>query len=165
MKRHHISCNHAYIDGANLHKGTVALGWRIDYNKFYTWLHEKHRIKRAYIFIGYMPEFDNLYNKMREAGFLIRFKETIRGEQGQVKGNCDADMILRSVRDIYESIFDRAIIVTSDGDFYSLVNALQEKDKMGGIVSPADNCSSLLRKTRAPLTYLRDVRNHVYLAK
>src|SRR5580698_8269053 len=77
-----LKCNHAYIDGANLHKGTAKLGWRIDYHKFYTWLVEKHHIKRAYIFIGYIPAYDNLYVKMWEAGFLVRFKDTITDRSG-----------------------------------------------------------------------------------
>ena len=55
-----LNCNHAYIDGANLYRGTVKNGWRIDYGKFYTWLVEKHHVKRAYIFMGYISANDNL---------------------------------------------------------------------------------------------------------
>lgn len=158
-----LKCNHAYIDGANLHRGTAKLGWRIDYQKFYTWLVEKHHIKRACIFMGYIPANDNLYMKMWKAGFLVRFKDTIADSSGSIKGNCDADMVLRSVRDVYESVFDKSVIVSSDGDFSCLVEFLQEKGRMSSILSPNDKCSVLLMRTQTPLTYLNDVRELIGL--
>jgi uncharacterized LabA/DUF88 family protein len=154
-------CNHAYIDGANLHRGTVKNGWMIDYDRFYIWLKDKYRIKRAYIFIGYVSMNDSLYNKMRRAGFLVRFKDTIRDHIGQIKGNCDADLVLRSSRDVYESVFDKSIIISSDGDFSSLVDFLQEKEKMPAILSPNRQCSILLMRTNAPISYLNDFKNFV----
>jgi uncharacterized LabA/DUF88 family protein len=98
---------------------------------------------------------------MSEAGFIVRFKETITGADGNIKGNCDTDMAVRSVQDVHESVFDQAIIVSSDGDFYSLVQYLQEKDRVACILSPYDHCSSLLVKTRAPLIYLNSIKDIV----
>jgi len=154
-------CNHAYIDGANLHKGAESLGWQIDYKKFYVWLKDKYRIKRAYIFMGYRPGFGKMYARMREAGFLVRFKEVIVTPDGKIKGNCDTDMAVRSVQDVYESVFDQAIIVSSDGDFYSLVEYLKGKDKMASVLSPYNNCSTLLMKIGVPIAYLNDFRDLV----
>ena len=154
-------CNHAYIDGANLHKGTMSLGWRVDYKKFYVWLRDKYRIKRAYIFLGYLPEFDRTYARMSEAGFLVRFREITRDADGKIKGNCDTDMAVRCVRDVQESIFDQAVIISGDGDFDCLVRYLQEKDKMAGILSPNRWCSILLLKTGASLVYLDDFKEYV----
>lgn len=153
--------NHAYIDGANLHEGTVSLGWRVDYKKFYVWLKEKYLIKRAYIFLGYRPEFERIYSKMSDAGFLIIFREITQDADGKIKGNCDTDMAVRSVRDVHESVFDQAIIVSGDGDFSSLVEYLQEKDKIAGVLSPNDKCSFLLRKTGVPITCLDDFKKYV----
>jgi len=48
--------NFAYIDGANLHKGIESSGWKLDYRKFRVWLLEKYGVKKAYIFIGLIPE-------------------------------------------------------------------------------------------------------------
>ena len=159
-----LRCNHAYVDATNLDKGTSKSAWRVDYHKFYIWLKEKHHIKRAYIFIGYIPRYDNLYARMREAGFLVRFKDTVNDKDGHVKGNCDADLVLRSVRDVHESVFEKAIIVSSDGDFGSLVSFLQEKEKMDRVISPNKDCSILIMRTGVPVTYLNDIREFISLS-
>ncbi len=161
MPSRKFRCNHAYIDGANLHKGTMSLGWRVDYKKLYVWLKDKYRIKRAYIFLGYLPEFDRTYAKMSEAGFLVRFRDVTRDADNKIKGNCDTDMAVCSVRDVHESVFDKAVIVSGDGDFDCLIRYLQEKDKMAGILSPNKWCSILLLKTGAPIVYLDDFKEYV----
>ena len=43
--------NFAYIDGANLHKGILELGWRLDYQRFRVYLRDKYAISKAYIFL------------------------------------------------------------------------------------------------------------------
>ena len=158
-------CNHAYIDAANLDKGTVNLGWRVDYDRLYTWLRENHDVKRAYIFIGYISKYDNLYAKMRNAGFLVRFKDVTNDNNGQTKGNCDADLVLRAARDVHESVFEKAVTVSSDGDFSGLVDFLIEKKKMSHIISPNKKCSIFLRSKKSPITYLNDVRNLIAVSQ
>lgn len=45
------------------------------------------------------------------------------------------------------SAYDRAVIVSSDGDFYSLVQHLRAVEKLEAVLSPdIKNCSVLLRK-------------------
>jgi len=102
--------NFAYIDGANLHKGVEELGWSLDYTRFRVWLKEKYQIGRAYIFIGLIPGNKNLYTFLQEAGFTLVFKETTYDGAGKVKGNCDADLVLKAVVDYYEKQFGKAII-------------------------------------------------------
>jgi hypothetical protein len=44
--------------------------------------------------------------------------------------------------------FDRAIIVSSDGDFYSLIDHLYTNNKLEAVLSPdKNNCSSILRQS------------------
>ena len=160
MKIH--ATNFAYIDGANLHKGTEELGWKMDYKRFRTWLYEKYGVKTAYIFIGLIPKNKGLYERLQEYGFRLKFKEVVYdGETGRPKGNCDADLVLNSVRDVYEGHFDKAVIVASDGDYASLVEFLKEKGKLASILSPNNpkKCSILLKKTNAPISYLNDQRS------
>ena len=40
--------NYAFIDGANLHKGIVELGWRLDYRRFRVFLRDKYQVSVAY---------------------------------------------------------------------------------------------------------------------
>lgn len=150
--------DYAYIDGANLDKGTAELGWRIDYKKFYVWLKDKYEINAAYIFIGYVSKYENLYAKMRAAGFILIFKDTSNIGYGQIKGNCDADLILRVTRDVFETSINKAIIVSSDGDFSCLIKFLQEKKKAVTILSPSRKCSIFLMRTGSAIVYLDDVK-------
>jgi len=77
---------------------------------------------------------------------------------GKPKGNCDADLVLQVVCDSFENNFERAVIVTSDGDYAGLIRFLMKKDKLSIILSPsiAEKCSVLLKRTSAKITYLND---------
>ncbi|MBU4369957.1 hypothetical protein KKG58_04350 [Patescibacteria group bacterium] len=85
--------NYAYIDGANLHKGIKELGWKLDYKRFRIWLSEKYGVVRAYIFIGLISKYKDLYTYLQESGFTLIFKEVVYDGSGKPKGNCDADLV------------------------------------------------------------------------
>lgn len=150
--------NVAYIDGANLHNGILNAGWKLDYTRFRVWLLEKYGVQTAYIFLGLIPKYKNLYTRLQESGFTLIFKEVVYNTEGNPKGNCDADLVLRTTRDVYESGFDQVLIVSSDGDYAGLVSFLIEKKKSIGILSPHGprSCSILLKRTGAKISYLED---------
>jgi len=140
--------NFAFIDSQNLNLGIRNLGWRLDFKKFRFYLHEKYGVSDAYIFIGFIPANQNLYTALQRDGYILKFKPVLLNKKGQYKGNVDADLILQTMIDLYENNFEKAVIVTSDGDFYSLVEFLYEKDKLEKVISPcAKKCSSLLKDT------------------
>ena len=62
--------------------------------------------------------------------------------------------------DLHENKFSKAVIVTSDGDFYSLVDYLYEKNKLRIVISPTRaKCSYLLRKSaREKIVYLDNLK-------
>src|SRR3989344_9619962 len=153
--------NHAYIDGANLHNGVASLGWQLDYARFRTWLTDKYSVDKAYIFLGLIPRYSNLYKYLQEIGFTLVFKEVIYDGSGKPKGNCDADLVLRVVRDTYENSFSKAVVISSDGDYAGLVKFLLEKDKLTTIISPSTEkkCSVLLKRTNASIVYLNDQKS------
>ena len=153
--------NFAFIDGANLHKGVNGLGWKLNYERFRVWLSEKYSVSRAYIFIGMVPKNKDLYTRLQEAGFTLIFKEVVYDGDGKPKGNCDADLVLKVAQEAYENIFDKAVIVSSDGDYACLIKFLIEKDKLEVILSPAkvEKCSILLKRTGAVISYIDDQRS------
>lgn len=155
--------NVAYIDNTNLHKGTEAEGFTIDYKKFRIYLREKHAVGTAYIFIGYVPGNEERYRKFQELGYTLIFKPTIPDGAGKIKGNCDAELVLQAVKDYYEHTFDKMIIVTSDGDFACLVQFLQERKKLEIVLSPRgrNKCSTLIKRLAPKLTFLPDVQTHI----
>lgn len=158
MRKHEQ--NHAYIDGANLHKGTESLGWVMDYARFRIWLYEKYSVTKAYLFIGLIPKHADLYAKLQAAGFILVFKEVVFDEHGRAKGNCDADLVLQAVRDVFEDDMRRAILVSSDGDYAPLIRFWIEKAVPCMILSPSPmkKCSWLLRKTNVPIVSLNEIK-------
>ena len=154
--------NIAYIDGANLHKGIQELGWKLDYQRFRILLRERYGVARAYLFIGLIPKNKALYTRLQEAGFTLVFKETTYDSDGKAKGNCDAELVLRAVRDTYETKFDKAVIVTGDGDFACLALFLLEKKKLGFILAPNNKkCSYFIRRIQAPIVYLNEMEDRL----
>ena len=150
--------NYAYIDGANLHSAIKDLGWKLNYKRFYVWLQEKYAVKQAYLFIGLIPKYKDLYTYLQECGFTLVFKEVIYDGTGKPKGNCDAELALRATRDAYEGNMERAVLVSSDGDYAGLVKFLFERDQFETILSPAieKKCSILLKRTGVPIAYIND---------
>jgi len=159
--------NYAFIDGANLHNGIIGFGWKLDYARFRVWLSEKYGVKNAYIFIGLIPKYKELYKYLQECGFTLVFKEVIYDGDGKAKGNCDADLVLQATRDAYENKFDAAVIVSSDGGYAGLAKFLKERGKLRIILSPhtKDLCSILLKRTDAPIAYLNDQRSILQIQK
>ncbi|MDO8524656.1 MAG: NYN domain-containing protein [bacterium] len=159
--------NYAYIDGANLYGGVAGFGWKLDYGRFRVWLSQKYNVNRAYIFLGFIPKYKDLYAYLQEAGFTLIFKEVIYDNNGKPKGNCDADLVVQAMKDAYENSFEKAIIVTSDGDYASLIKFLKERDKLKAILSPHNKklCSILLKRINVPIAYLNDQINILQVRK
>lgn len=146
--------NFAYIDGANLDKAIRGLDWKLDYKRFRVWLKDKFHITRAYIFLGLVPKHKDLYTNLQIAGFTLIFKETTYDSEGRVKGNCDANLVLNAVVDYFEKRFDKAVLVSSDGDYASLVKFMKDRKVFKSLISPNNHCSFLLRKLNTPIVYL-----------
>jgi uncharacterized LabA/DUF88 family protein len=153
----------AYIDGANLHTGICSLGWALDYKRFRSWLRQKYGVKTAYIFIGKISRYESLYTSLEAAGYTLIFKEVVVDPSGKVKGNCDADLVLKAAREHFESNVNRVVLVSNDGDYAALVQFWLEKNVGCTILSPSvqNRSSLLLRRTGAPIVYLHDVRNKI----
>jgi uncharacterized LabA/DUF88 family protein len=147
----------AYIDGANLHMGIKSLKKEIDYGKFRRWLRWKYRITVAYLFIGYIPEYEKLYDHLRRSGYTLIFKETVT-RSGETKGNVDAELVLRAVRDVFETHPRHVVLVSGDGDFSCLVDFLHERRLLRTLIAPNRKyCSYLLRKKNLPLVFMDDI--------
>lgn len=140
--------NYAFIDSQNLNLGVRGLGWRIDYRKFRLFLKNKYNVEQAYMFIGMVPNNQKLYTELQEAGFVLVFKPTIRyfvDGTDTVKGNVDAELVLHAAAVQYEH-YDKAVIVSGDGDFTCLVEFLIDNNKLLRLLAPNHKYSSLLAK-------------------
>jgi uncharacterized LabA/DUF88 family protein len=138
--------NYAFIDGQNLYLALKnQLGWTIDNARFRTYLREKFGVKTAYLFLGYLETNQGLYKSLQEAGYILIFKPTLKYRDGTIKGNCDAELVLQAM--IEYPNYEKAVIVSGDGDFYCLADHLIENDKLEAVVIPNEQrYSALLKK-------------------
>ncbi len=149
------SGNYAFIDNQNLNLGIQKQGWKMDWRKFRKFLLDKYGVTEAFMFIGHMPEHEEMYLQLHEAGYLIVLKPTFdmsrpqaevkEGEEKKpVKGNVDAELVLWAVKEMKN--YDKAVVVSGDGDFYSLVEYLEGQGKLLKLLAPNGHYSNLYNK-------------------
>jgi uncharacterized LabA/DUF88 family protein len=149
--------NYAFIDSQNLNLSIREQGWVLDFARFRVYLADKYGIAKAFVFIGYMRENEPLYNSLRKDGYSLVFKPTLLLPEGGVKGNVDAELVLHAM--IEYANYDKALIVTGDGDFYCLVEYLLKKDKILNLMIPNQKkYSSLYRIIRTEMVFMNDLR-------
>ena len=156
-----MSNNFAFIDGQNVYLGIGELGWKIDWRRFRVHLKESYGVQKAYYFIGFVPENQGLYQSLQSYGYILIFKPITYRSDGKPKGNVDAELVLQAMIDINE--YERAVIVTNDGDFACLVRYLAEKGKLERVLSPnRTKCSALLKRAaRAKIDFLEGARKKI----
>lgn len=145
---------YAFIDSQNLNLGVQKVGWKMDWRAFRAFLRDNYNVTKAFMFIGYMAENESLYEHMHELGYLIALKPTVDVSPTEnrtdteehkpiIKGNIDADLVLYAMKEMPN--YDKAIIVSGDGDFVSLIEYLDEKGKLLHVMTPNWQYSSLLK--------------------
>jgi uncharacterized LabA/DUF88 family protein len=140
--------NYAFIDSQNLNLGIKELGWNLDFRKFRVYLIEKFGAMKTYLFIGYVPENKLIYSNLRKAGYSIIFKPIVFVGRGiKIKGNVDAELVLQAMID-YNN-YDKAIIVSGDGDFGCLARYLLAQNKLQTVICPSREKSSVLIRQAA----------------
>lgn len=152
---------YAFIDSQNLNISIQKLGWKMDWRKFREYLAEKYGVTKAFMFIGYVPEFEDMYLQLHDSGYAIVLKPTFdmtrprvemsdksdhkdrsgKEEDKKTKGNIDADLVLWAMKELPH--YDKAIIVSGDGDFYTLVEYLEQEGKLLKLLAPSGHYSNL----------------------
>jgi len=159
--------NYAFIDSQNLYRGVQASGWQVDYRKLRLYLKNKYSVQRAYLFIGYLEGNEGLYQMLQEMGYILIFKPTMvirKNGNETVKGNVDAELVLHASAITYND-YDKAIIISNDGDFYCLVKFLDERDKLLKLLAPSKHYSGLLRKYDGYIVRIDKLRKSLELKK
>ena len=157
--------NYAFINSQNLNLSIRKQGWVLDFRKFRRYLKDKYEVTKAFLFIGYVYENQDLYTNLQKDGYILIFKPTLRLQTGKVKGNVDAELVLHAMIE-YEH-YDKALIVTGDGDFYCLVDYLFKNDKLLKLMIPNKNkFSSLFRKMMPRIVFMNNLRGKLeYICK
>lgn len=166
-RRKQPTTNYAFIDSQNLNQTIQRLGWKMDWRKFRQYLTDTYNVSHAYMFIGYVPEFESMYQQLHDWGYLIVLKPTYdmtrprhvdddttdaksasshtddddKKEEKKTKGNVDADLVLWAMKELPR--YNQAVIVSGDGDFYGLIEYLAEQKKLLKLLAPSGHYSRL----------------------
>lgn len=131
-----------FIDGANLYATAKSLGFDIDYKRLLGLFRQKGQLVRALYYTALAEEQE--YSSIRPLidwldynGFTMVTKPTkeyvdTTGRR-KVKGNMDIELTVDAMR--LSEHLDHVVIFSGDGDFRSLVAALQMKGKRVSVIS------------------------------
>lgn len=131
-----------FIDGANLYAASKTLGFDIDYRKLLKAFQKRGYLLRAYYYTALVE--DQEYSSIRPLidwldynGYRVITKAakefTDTAGRRKVKGNMDIELTIDAM-ELSETV-DHFVIFSGDGDFRSLVEALQRKGRKVSIVS------------------------------
>lgn len=169
--------NYAFIDGTNLHLTYHYLQQPLDYQKLRNYLAKAHNVTTAYYFIGLMKERSGDYQELELYGYEMKFRQPVLHwvdpiicqrcshvvVSGGLKRKCDidADMAFQLIDDINN--YDKAVLISSDGDFDNVVKKLISLDRLKLVLAPCrDGCSELLKRVaRGRIEYLNEIMGAV----
>ena len=153
-----ILSNYAFIDSQNINLAIRGQGWVLDFKKFRRYLQDKYKISKAFLFIGYVPQNQDLYTGLQKDGYILVFKPTLPLPDGTVKGNVDAELVLHTMIEYLN--YNKALIVTGDGDFYCLIDYLIKHDKLLKLMIPDEKkFSSLFRKLMPRIVFMNNLKD------
>lgn len=131
-----------FIDGANLYAASRALGFDIDYRKLLSSFRERGYLLRAYYYTALIE--DQEYSSIRPLidwldynGYKVVTKPakefTDSAGRRKIKGNMDIELAIDALE--LSDVVDHYVIFSGDGDFRTLVEALQRKGRKVSVVS------------------------------
>lgn len=140
-----------FIDGANLYASTKALGFDIDYRRLLKEFQSRGNLLRAYYYTALIDEQE--YSSLRPLvdwldynGYTIVTKPTKEfvdsAGRRKFKGNMDIDLAVTAM-EIADHI-DNLVLFSGDGDFKSLVEAVQRKGVRVSVVSTVSTQPSMI---------------------
>lgn len=131
-----------FIDGANLYAASKSLGFDIDYRKLLKAFQKRGYLLRAYYYTALIE--DQEYSSIRPLidwldynGFKVVTKPakefTDAAGRRKIKGNMDIELTVDALE--LTDVVDHYVIFSGDGDFRTLVEALQRRGRKVSIVS------------------------------
>src|SRR5450755_4296982 len=131
-----------FIDGANLYATAKTLGFDIDYKRLLAEFQRRGKFTRAYYYTAVIEdqEFSSirpLIDWLDYNGFTVVTKLTKEfvdaGGRRKVKGNMDIELAIHAME--LARHIDQMVLFSGDGDFRSLVEAVQRQGVRVTVVS------------------------------
>lgn len=159
-----------YVDGANAYFAQKeSLGWWVDWDSFLETISQGKELVSARWYQAYRAtpesEQDRFLHHLNLIGFAVRkkvVKATVDRVTGQsaVKANLDVDLTVDALSE--HPHFDTAVIVSGDGAFVPLIEALKARGKRVMVVATQENVSTELRQSvGVNFIDFRDLKNSI----
>lgn len=133
-KKQHKKSVYAFVDNENVNVSVQKQWWKPDWGKIYNRLCKEYNAEKVYMFMGYHPDFELMYEFFGEIGYELVFRKMHTGEGAPMKWNIDTELVLQAMIDY--TAYDKAVIVSGDGDFACLIKYLQDNKKLKALVVP-----------------------------
>jgi uncharacterized LabA/DUF88 family protein len=161
-----------FIDGANLHSTVKALGFDMDYRRLLTEFQGRGTLVRATYYTAVIEdqEFSSirpLIDWLDYNGFTVVTKATKEffdaSGRRKVKGNMDIELAVDAME--LASHVDQIVLFSGDGDFRSLVEAVQRRGVRVTVVSTISTqppmISDELRRQADVFTDLKELQSRI----
>lgn len=131
-----------FIDGSNLYAAARSLGFEIDYRLLRQKFEERGKLLRAFYYTAILENEDYspirpLVDWLNYNGYALVTKPakeyTDASGRRKIKGNMDIELAVNAME--LAPHLDHAVIFSGDGDFRSLVEALQRQGVRVSVVS------------------------------
>ncbi len=131
-----------FIDGANLYAASKSLGFDVDYRKLLKAFQKRGYLLRAYYYTALIE--DQEYSSIRPLidwldynGYKVVTKPakefTDSMGRRKIKGNMDIELAIDAMEQ--SETVDHMVIFSGDGDFTTLVEALQRRGRKVSVIS------------------------------
>lgn len=154
-----------FIDLGNLYFAARKLGIRVDYTRMVEALTKGRRLLRSFAYAGVdpqNPESQGYLTWMKRHGFRVVTKHLRRFPDGTVKANLDVELAIDML--MIAPHIDTAVLVSGDGDFVRLVEAVQFKGVRVEVVGLAEMTAMALIDVADTFTELSELVPAIQMA-
>lgn len=137
---------YAFIDASNIIYGARDQGWKIDLKKLLLYLKQKFSASKSFFYYGKdskSAQKEAFLRKLKKFGYTLRVKE-IKRYGRKSKANCDVDLTRDMLLKMKE--YQRALVLTGDGDFAPLLKYLISKKRRIIIISSPKSTAREIRQ-------------------
>jgi uncharacterized LabA/DUF88 family protein len=124
-----------FIDAANLYHSASMAGLKINFTSIYDWFNKKSKLEIANFYSAFDPEDSkqmDFLKDLEDIGYRV-VKKPIKIYTSNIKGNMDIEIAVDSL--LEKDKYDILILISGDGDFQYLVQALDKLEKKTIVVS------------------------------
>jgi uncharacterized LabA/DUF88 family protein len=157
-----------FIDGANLHATTKTLGFDIDYRRLLTEFRSRGTLVRAFYYTAVLEDSDfssirPLIDWLDYNGYTVvtkAAKEFVDASgHRKVKGNMDIELAIDAME--LAPHLDEMVLFSGDGDFRSVVEAVQRRGVRVTVVSTISVIADELRRQADVFTDLMELKSKI----